>query len=36
LTGLLIGNLDAAAKGLKTHFLAGHWPVICWALGGIG
>lgn len=36
LTGLLIGNLDAAAKGLKAHFLAGHWPVIYWALGGIG
>ena len=35
LTGLLIGNLDAAAKGLKAQFLAGHWPVICWALGGI-
>lgn len=36
LTGLLIGNLDAAAKGLKAHFLAGHWPVLYWALGGIG
>ena len=35
LTGLLIGNLDAAAKGLKAHFLAGQWPVICWALGGV-
>ncbi len=23
LTGLLIGNLDGAAKGLKTHFLGG-------------
>jgi hypothetical protein len=36
LTGLLIGDLHAAAKGLKTHFLAGQWPVIYWALGGIG